>query len=138
MIAHLHVNWLAPVKVRRTLHRRQQKMIVYDDLEPSEKVKVYDKGITVNGGKDERRNGQRHAMLVGYRTGDVWAPQLDVTEALGVEAAPLRRVRHATTNAPVTDGARRAARRPAARGRDPIDARSAAGSSSLPPARCAA
>ena len=58
-------------------------MIVYDDLEPSEKIKVYDKGITVNG--NGNGNGHRHAMLVGYRTGDVWSPQLEMTEALGVE-----------------------------------------------------
>ena len=49
LIAHIHVNWLAPVKVRRTLVGGSQKMIVYDDLEPSEKIKVYDKGITLNG-----------------------------------------------------------------------------------------
>jgi predicted dehydrogenase len=87
LIAHVHVNWLAPVKVRRTLIGGSRKMIVYDDLEPSEKVKVYDKGITINGNGDGNgaTNGQRYAMLVGYRTGDVWAPQLDMTEALGVE-----------------------------------------------------
>jgi predicted dehydrogenase len=57
LIAHVHINWLAPVKLRRTLIGGSQKMIVYDDLEPSEKIKVYDKGITVtengdgNGGK---------------------------------------------------------------------------------------
>ena len=45
----MHVNWLAPVKVRRTLIGGSRKMIVYDDLEPSEKIKVYDKGITLNG-----------------------------------------------------------------------------------------
>jgi predicted dehydrogenase len=86
IMAHLHVNWLAPVKVRRTLIGGSRKMIVYDDLEPSEKIKVYDKGITVNGGA-ANGNGEarRHAMLVGYRTGDVWAPQLDLTEALSVE-----------------------------------------------------
>src|SRR5688572_15354030 len=91
VMAHLHVNWLAPVKVRRTLIGGSRKMIVYDDLEPSEKIKVYDKGITVNGGGHTTAppnggdaNG-RYAMLVGYRTGDVWAPQLDLTEALSVE-----------------------------------------------------
>jgi predicted dehydrogenase len=60
-------------------------MIVYDDLEPSEKIKIYDKGITVNNG-DANGNGERYKMLVGYRTGDVWAPQLDITEALSIEA----------------------------------------------------
>ena len=81
LIAHFHVNWLAPVKVRRTLIGGAEQMIVYDDLEPSEKVKVYNKGITVNNGTD----GQ-YAMMVGYRTGDMWAPQLDTTEALQAEA----------------------------------------------------
>jgi Predicted dehydrogenases and related proteins len=82
LIAHIHVNWLAPVKLRQTLLGGSRKMIVYDDLEPSEKIKVYDKGITVNG----NGNGEkRHQMLVGYRTGDMWAPQLDMTEALSLE-----------------------------------------------------
>jgi predicted dehydrogenase len=84
LIAHIHVNWLAPVKVRRTLIGGSHKMIVYDDLEPSEKVKVYDKGITLNG--NPQKNGEKiHQMLVGYRTGDMHAPQLDITEALGRE-----------------------------------------------------
>lgn len=81
-IAHIHVNWLAPVKVRRTLIGGSRQMIVYDDLEPSEKIKVYDRGITVNG----RQDGDKvHQLLVGYRIGDMWAPQLDITEALRVE-----------------------------------------------------
>lgn len=81
MIAHFHVNWLAPVKIRRTLIGGDQRMIVYDDLEPSEKIKVYDKGITLNNGPEGV-----YQMLVGYRTGDMWAPQLTATEALRVEA----------------------------------------------------
>ena len=80
-IAHIHVNWLAPVKVRRTLIGGSQKMICYDDLEPSEKIKVYDKGITVNGSPENV-----YQMLVGYRTGDMWSPKLDMTEALQTEA----------------------------------------------------
>jgi predicted dehydrogenase len=83
MIAHFHVNWLAPVKIRRTLVGGDQRMIVYDDLEPSEKVKVYDKGITLNNGGPEGR----YQLLVGYRAGDMWAPQLTTGEALRVEAA---------------------------------------------------
>ena len=81
MIAHFHVNWLAPVKVRRTLIGGARQMIVYDDLEPSEKVRVYDKGITVDPGPDSR-----YEMLVSYRTGDMWAPHLEATEALTVAA----------------------------------------------------
>jgi predicted dehydrogenase len=84
LIAHIHVNWLAPVKVRRTLIGGSRKMIVYDDLEPSEKIKVYDKGITING--NSQTNGEKvYQALVGYRTGDMWAPQLDTAEALGTE-----------------------------------------------------
>ena len=72
------------MKVRRTLIGGSRKMIVYDDLEPSEKIKVYDKGITLNG--NPQTNGEKvYQMLVGYRTGDMWAPQLDMTEALGIE-----------------------------------------------------
>lgn len=83
LIAHVHANWLAPVKVRQTLIGGSEKMIVYDDIEPSEKIKVYDKGITLNHrGPDE----SLHKLLVGYRTGDMWAPQLDGTEALRKEA----------------------------------------------------
>jgi len=81
VIAHLHVNWLAPVKLRRTLIGGSRKMILYDDLEPSEKIKVYDKGITVSNGKESL-----YKTLIGYRTGDMWAPQLEITEALQVEA----------------------------------------------------
>ena len=83
LIAHIHVNWLAPVKVRRTLIGGSRKMIVYDDLEPSEKIKVYDKGASVNL---QGTGSQRHRMLVDYRSGDMWAPQLDITEALAHEA----------------------------------------------------
>jgi predicted dehydrogenase len=83
LIAHINVNWLAPVKVRRTLVGGSKKMIVYDDLEPSEKIKVYDKGITLNGNAD-RNAAKKYQMLVGYRTGDMWAPKLDGTEALRI------------------------------------------------------
>jgi predicted dehydrogenase len=81
LMAHIHVNWLAPVKVRRTLIGGSQRMIVYDDLEPSEKVKIYDKGITLNGNSDE----STYQMLVGYRAGDMWAPHLEITEAIRTE-----------------------------------------------------
>jgi predicted dehydrogenase len=81
LIAHVNVNWLAPVKIRRTLIGGSRRMVVYDDLEPSEKVKVYDKGITVaNDGES------LYKLLVGYRMGDMWAPQLDMTEALRTQA----------------------------------------------------
>ena len=81
LIAHVHANWLAPVKVRRTLIGGSRRMILYDDLEASEKIKVYDKGITVGVS-----NGEAYQLRVGYRTGDMWAPQIDISEALGVMA----------------------------------------------------
>ncbi|HEX6045772.1 MAG TPA: Gfo/Idh/MocA family oxidoreductase [Pyrinomonadaceae bacterium] len=80
-IAHVHVNWLTPVKVRHTLIGGSEKMILYDDLEPSEKLKVYDKGIRVTPGLEDV-----YRMLVSYRLGDMWAPRLDTTEALQTEA----------------------------------------------------
>ena len=102
LIAHINVNWLAPVKVRRTLIGGSRQMIVYDDLEPSEKIKVYDKGITLAGNSEKRGETIRQA-LVGYRTGDMWAPHLDMTEALGRE---LREFVHCveTGATPVADG----------------------------------
>ena len=81
LIAHVHVNWLAPVKVRRTLLGGSSRMVVFDDLETSEKVKVYDRGISLNPSPENV-----YQMLIGYRTGDMWAPQLPVTEALSIEA----------------------------------------------------
>jgi len=82
-IAHIHSNWLAPVKLRRTLIGASRKMIVYDDLDQGEKIKVYDKGITLNS----RQNPEKlYQALVGYRTGDMLAPQIDMTEALRREA----------------------------------------------------
>lgn len=78
-IAHVNVSWLAPVKVRTVLLGGTKKMFVYDDLQPSEKLKVYDKGVTFT---DDPK--QIYQMRVGYRTGDVWAPKLEESEALRV------------------------------------------------------
>jgi len=79
LIAHFHLNWLAPVKIRMTLVGGSKKMLVYDDIEPSDKVKVYDCGITVN--YDLGPEG-RARLLTSYRKGDMFAPRLDTTEAL--------------------------------------------------------
>lgn len=76
-IAHANVSWMAPVKVRQILIGGSKKMITYDDLEPSEKVRIYDKGIDFT---DDPK--LIHEMRVGYRTGDMWAPKLATTEAL--------------------------------------------------------
>jgi predicted dehydrogenase len=83
LIAHLHVNWLSPVKVRKTLIGASQKMVVFDDLETSEKVKVYDKGITLSLADNP---DAVYKELVGYRTGDMWSPKIDTAEALQIEA----------------------------------------------------
>ena len=79
-IAHTSVSWLAPVKVRLIHVGGSKKMITYDDLEPSEKIKVYDKGVSFTDDPEKIQ-----AMRVGYRTGDMWAPKLVETEALRVE-----------------------------------------------------
>lgn len=84
LMAHIHVNWLAPVKIRRTLIGGSNKMIVYDDLEPSEKIKVYDRGITLDP-MTPKAGERKNQMRIGYRAGDMFAPQLDITEALGSE-----------------------------------------------------
>jgi len=102
VIAHININWLSPVKVRTTLVGGQRKMVVWNDLEPSEKVKVYDKGVQMTDTRDESRQrlkdlveakafevGAEQAireLLVSYRSGDMWAPRVDQTEALQLEA----------------------------------------------------
>jgi len=80
VIAHINVNWLSPVKVRTTLIGGEKKMVVWNDLEADEKVKVYDKGVEVQNGSGV------HQLLVSYRSGDMWAPKVDSTEALAAEA----------------------------------------------------
>src|SRR5438093_10492559 len=100
-IAHFHFNWLAPVKIRRTLIAGSRKMILYDDIEPTEKVRVYDKGVTAN--RDDNRESD-YQNLVSYRTGDVWAPKLETTEELRcVVAVFIYSIR--TARRPLTDGA---------------------------------
>lgn len=98
LIAHINVNWLSPVKMRRTLIGGSRQMIVYDDLDASEKVKVYDKGVTVTG-----RTESMYKLMIGYRSGDMHAPQLDVTEALRLEAQHFAECIE-TGQQPVTDG----------------------------------
>ena len=98
VIAHCHVNWLSPVKIRRTVIGCSRRMAVYDDLEPSEKIRIYDKGVSVS---DEAEG--RYQMLVSYRTGDAWIPNLPNTEALSVEVRHfLESIEH--SRRPLTDG----------------------------------
>jgi len=81
LIAHLNVNWLSPVKVRMTLIGGEKKMLVWNDLEADEKVKLYDKGVDITN-----REGL-YNLLVNYRSGDMWAPQIEQVEALHGELA---------------------------------------------------
>jgi predicted dehydrogenase len=80
MIGHFNVNWLSPVKVRTALIGGHKKMLVWNDLEADEKIKVYDKGVEV-----ENKEGS-YNIRVSYRSGDMWAPRLDYSEALKIEA----------------------------------------------------
>jgi len=80
-IAHCHVNWLSPIKVRQILIGGSEKMIVYNDMENTEKIKVYDSGVELNSGDRD----MLYNALVQYRTGDMYAPKLDQTEALKLE-----------------------------------------------------
>ena len=78
-IAHINVNWLSPVKIRTTLIGGEKKMLVWNDLEADEKIKVYDKGVQVQNGHG------LYDLLVSYRAGDMWAPRVEQSEALKVE-----------------------------------------------------
>jgi predicted dehydrogenase len=81
IIAHINVNWLSPVKVRTTLIGGEKKMLVWNDLEADEKIKIYDKGVDITN-----REGL-YNLLVNYRSGDMWAPQVEQVEALRLELA---------------------------------------------------
>jgi predicted dehydrogenase len=81
IIAHINVNWLSPVKVRTTLIGGEKKMLVWNDLEADEKIKIYDKGVDIT-----TREGL-YNLLVNYRSGDMWSPQVNRVEALQRELA---------------------------------------------------
>ena len=97
IIAHINVNWLSPVKVRTTLIGGEKKMLVWNDLEADEKIKVYDKGVQVSSGEGV------YELLVSYRSGDMWAPKIERIEALQNETAYF--VECVTDNKkPINDG----------------------------------
>lgn len=75
-IAHFNCSWTSPVKVRQTLIGGDRKMVVYNDLEPSEKVRVYDTGF------NHKTDEDRTTIMVDYRTGDVFIPKISAREAL--------------------------------------------------------
>ena len=79
MIAHVNVNWISPVKVRSTMIGGEKKMLVWNDLEADEKLKIYDKGVDVKSQEGV------YNLLVSYRSGDMWAPQVEQVEALRLE-----------------------------------------------------
>src|SRR5439155_19776625 len=99
VVAHFHFNWLAPVKVRFTMIGGTKKMIVYNDLEVVEKVKVYDKGIDVAQDLEAKRRA-----LISYRSGDMWSPRLEQTEALALAARDFASA-IAEAREPTTSGA---------------------------------
>jgi predicted dehydrogenase len=80
MIAHFNVNWLSPVKIRTTLIGGEKKMLVWNDLDADEKIKVYDKGV------DVKNTEGIYKLLVSYRSGDMFAPKIAPKEALKLEA----------------------------------------------------
>jgi predicted dehydrogenase len=98
IMAHVNVNWLAPVKVRQIIVGGSKKMVVYDDIMVSDKIKVYDCGVSFT--EDPQ---QIYELRVGYRTGDMWAPKLDATEALRVATVHFLNC-IATATRPLTDG----------------------------------
>jgi predicted dehydrogenase len=79
LLASFHVNWLSPVKIRHFLIGGSRQGLVYNDLAPDEKIKVYDRGITISQDAEARRGA-----LIGYRTGDVWSPRIEPQEPLQV------------------------------------------------------
>jgi predicted dehydrogenase len=85
LLAHLHLNWLSPVKVRTTILGGSKKTIVYDDMESSEKVRIYESGVTIVFGE-----AHAHELRVDYRLGDCYAPHLQRTEALAIECHHFR------------------------------------------------
>ncbi|MBE9569711.1 MAG: Gfo/Idh/MocA family oxidoreductase [Proteobacteria bacterium] len=98
-LAHFHVNWLSPVKVRMTMIGGSEKMLVWNDLDQAEKIKIYDKGIEVKQGQRE----QKEQLLVSYRSGDMYAPRIDQTEALSLMVREFAGCIH-ENRAALTDG----------------------------------
>jgi predicted dehydrogenase len=98
IIAHINVNWLSPVKVRTTLIGGEKKMLVWNDLEADEKIKIYDKGVSMSA-----HPSNLHELLVSYRSGDMHSPQVEQVEALRAETGYfLQCIEHNKT--PFNDG----------------------------------
>jgi len=98
IIAHVNVNWLSPVKIRTTLIVGEKKMVVWNDLEADEKIRIYDKGV------EKTTNAEGiYEILMKYRTGDMWAPQVEHTEALKTELQYFAECIN-TNRTPINDG----------------------------------
>ena len=97
MIAHFNVNWLSPVKIRTTLIGGEKQMLVWNDLEPDEKIKIYDKGIKIQNGEGQ------YNLRVGYRSGDMHAPRIEQIEALKLECEYFIRC-ISNNEIPINDG----------------------------------
>jgi predicted dehydrogenase len=97
VVAHINVNWLSPVKVRTTLIGGEKKMVVWNDLEADEKIKIYDKGVSVKSGEG------MYNLLVSYRSGDMWAPRVEQIEALKAEVSHFMDC-ISSNRAPINDG----------------------------------
>ncbi len=97
-IAHINVNWLSPVKIRTTLLGGEKQMLVWNDLEADEKIKVYDRGVQVSSGRGV------YELLVSYRSGDMWSPKIEQSEALKLESAHFVDC-ILNDKAPISDGA---------------------------------
>jgi predicted dehydrogenase len=99
LMAHFHVNWMSPVKIRRIIIGGSKKMMVFDDLDPAEKIKIYDKGIILT--KADKK--LIYQNIIQYRTGDMYAPKIDHAEALKVLVDHLVDCIKKKKN-PITDG----------------------------------
>jgi predicted dehydrogenase len=77
MMANFHVNWLSPVKVRQMIFAGARKSLIFNELNPTEPIKVYDRGVEPGAGPEER-----HKLLVNYRSGDIWSPHIEPSESL--------------------------------------------------------
>jgi predicted dehydrogenase len=95
--AHFHVNWTSPIKIRRVLVGGKKKMLVWDDMLPTEKIKVYDSGVEVDSAED------LHKILVQYRTGDMYSPKVNETEALSLAVSEFVSAINENRR-PLTDG----------------------------------
>ena len=113
LLANFHVNWLSPVKIRQMIFAGSRKSLIFNEMNTTEPIKVYDRGIDLGGGPDDRRK-----LLVNYRSGDVWSPHVEPGEPLQAV------VRHfaeciSEKKPPMSDGSLRPARGSFARGGDP-------------------